>query len=306
MCRIASSSLPPARPSEWTGLAGLERLIQTPLAAQNGLKIIAVANQKGGVGKTTTAVNLGACLSAEGVATLVIDLDPQANATSALGHESVSGCSLYEPLVEGTPVEDKIQKTRFEHLHLLPADLDLAGVEIQIAQQENHLYRLRRTLEEFRKSGRFEYALLDCPPSLGILMTNALVAADELLIPLQCEYFALEGLEKIYGIMTQLQAEANPALRLNGVLMTMFDMRTNLSTQVVDNVRESLGSYVYETVIPRTVALSEAPSYGKPILEYEPSSRGAQAYRETALEFLRRQRGESVPQMGAQAEAETS
>jgi chromosome partitioning protein len=271
--------------------AGLGACRHNPEHACNTLKIIAIANQKGGVGKTTTAVNLAACLAAGGVRMLVVDFDPQANATSALGEETSNGRSIYEPLIEGVDVRDKIIQTQYGNLSLIPADLDLAGAEIEIARSEDHLVRARKTLEPLRHSDSFDFAFLDCPPSLGILMTNALAAADELLIPLQCEYFALEGLTKIMQIMEHLQGTVNERLKLNGILMTMFDTRTNLSTQVLEDVRGHLGDYVYQNVIPRTVRLSEAPSFGKPILYYDRHSSGAVAYSSMAGEFLQRQEG---------------
>ncbi len=253
------------------------------------MRIVAVANQKGGVGKTTTSVNLGAALAVHGVRILLIDLDPQGNATSAFGMQELEGESLYDPLVGNESIVQKIFPTRLNGLFLVPADLDLAGAEIEIARMDNHLTRLSKTLSVLRADGTFDFILIDCPPSLGILMTNALAAADEILTPIQCEYFALEGLVKIVRVVEQVRASgANPNVEIAGIVMTMFDGRTNLSSQVVAEVRKHFGERVYETVIPRTVRLSEAPSFGKTILEYDSSGGGARAYRQLALEFLKR------------------
>jgi chromosome partitioning protein len=253
------------------------------------MKIIAVANQKGGVGKTTTAVNLGCALAEENLRVLIIDLDPQGNATSSFGLQDLEGESLYDPLLGAAPIADKIIPTRVERVFMVPADLDLAGAEVEIARLDNHLTRLAETLAPLRADETFDFVLLDCPPSLGILMTNALAAADELLTPIQCEYFALEGLVKIVRIIEQVRdSGANPKLEIGGIVMTMFDSRTNLSTQVVADVRAHFGERVYETVIPRTVRLSEAPSFGKSILEYDSSGTGARAYRALAKEFIQR------------------
>jgi chromosome partitioning protein len=253
------------------------------------MKIIAIANQKGGVGKTTTAVNLGFALAEEGVRVLLIDLDPQGNATSSLGMQELEGESLYDPLLGGVSVAEKILPTRLPRLFIVPADLDLAGAEVEIARMNDHLIRLKETLQPLRADDTFDYVLLDCPPSLGILMTNALAAADELLTPIQCEYFALEGLVKIVRVIEQVrESGANDNLEIGGIVMTMFDSRTNLSAQVVADVREHFGERVYETVIPRTVRLSEAPSFGKSILEYDSNGTGARAYRALAKEFIQR------------------
>jgi chromosome partitioning protein len=253
------------------------------------MKIIAVANQKGGVGKTTTAVNLGWALAEQGVRVLIIDLDPQGNATSALGLQDVEDGSLYDCLLGGASVVDKVLPTRCDGLFLVPADLDLAGAEVEIARMNEHLTRLAATLTVLRNDQTFDFVLIDCPPSLGILMTNALAAADELLTPIQCEYFALEGLVKIVRVVEQVRnSGANDGLEIGGIVMTMFDSRTKLSAQVVSEVRSHFGERVYETVIPRTVRLSEAPSFGKSILEYDSRGTGAEAYRSLGREFIKR------------------
>ena len=255
------------------------------------MKIVAIANQKGGVGKTTTAVNLGAALAEKRERILVIDLDPQGNATSAFGMQELEAESLYDALLGGSSITETILPTRLDHLFLIPANLDLAGAEIEIARMNDHLTRLATALTTLRKDGTFDFVLIDCPPSLGILMTNALAAADEILTPIQCEYFALEGLVKIVRVVEQVRdSGANDQVEIGGIIMTMFDARTKLSGQVVQEVRQHFGERVYDTVIPRTVRLSEAPSFGKTILEYDSHGTGALAYRALAKEFLKRHR----------------
>lgn len=258
------------------------------------MRIISIANQKGGVGKTTTSVNLATCLAELGKRILLIDLDPQANTTSGLGMESAeAGGSLYEVLIGYSTVESKIVQTRFPNLSLVPADLDLAGAEIDLARGENHLSRLREVLQPLKHPPvAYDFAILDCPPSLGILMTSALAAADELLVPLQCEFFGLEGLSKIVTVLQQIrESGANPDVKIEGIVMTMHDARTNLSQQVIAEVRKHFDGTVYATIIPRNVRLGEAPSFGQPIIEYDPGSTGALAYRALADEFIRRRSG---------------
>ena len=253
------------------------------------MKIIAIANQKGGVGKTTTSVNLGASLAELGQRVLIVDLDPQGNATSAFGMQELETETLYDALLGDGTIVDKILPTRLENLFLVPANLDLAGVEIEIARMSDHLTRLKAALMVLRDDQTFDFVLLDCPPSLGILMTNALAAADEILTPIQCEYFALEGLVKIVRVVEQVRdSGANDSVEIAGIIMTMFDARTKLSGQVVQEVRQHFGERVYDSVIPRTVRLSEAPSFGRTILEYDGSGTGALAYRALGQEFLKR------------------
>lgn len=254
-------------------------------------KVIAIANQKGGVGKTTTAVNLAAAVAEQGHSVLLIDLDPQANASSALGLNDEEKGGLFRALMEEVPMVDLIMPTRLPHLSLIPANLDLAGAEIEIARKPQHLIQLRMLLEKLKEGSKhFDWIFLDAPPSLGILMSNALTAADEVLIPIQCEYYALEGLGKLTGVMDQLRQEGiNPTLALSGLLMTMFDARTNLSSAVMKDVRDHFQEVVFKTVIPRSIRISEAPSFTQTILEYDPKGPGAVAYRGLAKEFLERQ-----------------
>ena len=252
-------------------------------------KVIAVANQKGGVGKTTTAVNLAACVAALGKRVLLFDLDPQANATSAIGLEKIEGASAYHPLLGDGALLEKIQNSPFERLSVIPSEMDMCGADIELARVDNHLMRVTQALQPILSSDRFDLVLIDCPPSLGVLTLNAFAAADGLLVPLQCEYFALEGVSMLNRILTQLRDNGvNPRLELLGVVMTMFDSRTKLANQVVSEVREHFGERVFETMIPRSTRLAEAPSFGKPIIHYDKYSSGSAAYEVLAQEFVKR------------------
>ncbi|MCP5537571.1 MAG: ParA family protein [Akkermansiaceae bacterium] len=253
------------------------------------MKIVAIANQKGGVGKTTTAINLSAALAARGQRILLLDLDPQANATSGIGHEPDGRESMYYPLLGECAMEEKIIPSRLANLSLIPSGMDLAGVEIELARMDDHLMRLRGLLSGMKQHNGYDFCILDTPPSLGVLMTSALAAADEILIPLQCEWFGLEGLAKIVQVIEQIRdTGANPDVILEGILMTMYDGRTNLSRQVVEEVANYFPSQLYNTVIPRSIRIGEAPSHGITIFEHDPGGNGAQAYGGCADEFLTR------------------
>jgi chromosome partitioning protein len=252
-------------------------------------KVIAVANQKGGVGKTTTAVNLAACIAALGRPVLLFDLDPQANATSGVGLEKIEGASAYRVLLGDGDLSSKIQKTAFECLEIVPSEVDLCGADFELARAEDHLVRVARAVQPVVDSQRYNLILIDCPPALGVLTLNAFAASHGVLVPLQCEYYALEGISMLNRIMAQLHdTGVNPQLELNGVVMTMYDSRTRLSQQVVEEVREHFGEKVFETLIPRSTRLAEAPSFGKPIIHYDKYSAGSAAYELLAQEFLAR------------------
>ncbi len=249
--------------------------------------VLAIANQKGGVGKTTTAINLGAALAEAGQRTLVVDLDPQANATSGLGFDKGKvERSIYEGLIGASPAGAIVQPTSWPRLSLIPSAIRLAGAEIEMVGLLAREQRLRRVLEPVRPG--FDVILIDCPPSLGLLTVNALTAADGILIPIQCEYLALEALGQLTNTVALIRDNLNPFLRVAGIALTMYDARTNLAQQVVEEVRSHFPDVTFQAVVPRTVRLSEAPSYGQPILTYDPASRGAAAYRQLAAELIDR------------------
>jgi chromosome partitioning protein len=249
--------------------------------------VVALANQKGGVGKSTTTINLGAGLALQGERVLLVDIDPQANTTSGLGidRERLTR-TIYHVLVEDIPIEDVMEPTSMRDLFVLPSSIELAGAEIELVSLLARETRLRNAVEKVRAD--FDFILVDCPPSLGLLSINGLTAADEVMIPIQCEYYALEGVGLLMRNIGLVRQQLNPELEVEGMLLTMYDGRTTLSSDVVRQVREHFGDTTYRTVVPRTVRLSEAPSYGEPIEAFDPMSRGAIAYREVAREFRRR------------------
>lgn len=253
--------------------------------------VFTIANQKGGVGKTTTAVNLGAALARRHVHTLIVDMDPQANATSALGLEKQAGISIYGPLHGDGNVMEQVRPTNTPKLSIIPSEVDLAAIEVELSQRDDYLVQLRECLRPLRESGDYRVIILDCPPALGMLSMNGLATADHLLIALQTEYLAMEGLGQILEVVQQLRdAGVNPDLSLGGIIMTMFDQRTRLGNQVVDDVRahELLGEKVFNTLIPRSIRLGEAPSFGQTIFEYDANSAGALAYDALAKEAIKR------------------
>lgn len=249
-------------------------------------KIIAIANQKGGVGKTTTVVNLAAALSARKRAILVVDLDPQAHATLGLGLEKQQGISLYPVLLGEKPIEDVIQPTKWNNLNVIPSEVDLAGAELEFGAREDRLEMIRNALAPVRDAGAFDYIILDCPPSLGIVMTSSLVASDGVLIPIQAEFLAMDGLALITGSIERIRQSVNPSLDLNGIVFTMVNSQAKLTHDVMEEVRNHFGDKVYETAIPRNVRVSEAPSMGTPVVFLDPRSKGAESYKAFAWEFM--------------------
>lgn len=249
-------------------------------------KIIAIANQKGGVGKTTTSVNLAACLASLKKKVLLIDFDPQGNASSGTGVEKETiESSVYDVLINQIPMSDVYVETKTKNLWVCPANIDLAGAEVEMVSMENRNFLLKNALSSVKDS--FDYLIIDCPPSLGLLTLNAFAAADSLLVPIQCEYFALEGLSMMVKTVKDLKTSLNPELVFEGVLLTMYDSRTNLSNQVMEEVKKFFPDSVFKTVIPRNVRLSEAPGYGEPIITYDKFSKGARSYLKLAKEVLK-------------------
>jgi chromosome partitioning protein len=288
---VAPPEVAPESPTEDEGPEDETRVYPQPtaeeLAASMTLpRVISIANQKGGVGKTTTAVNLGAALAEIGYRVLVVDLDPQGNATTGLGisHRNVEG-SIYDVIMNDTPVDDCVEPTSVKNLFVCPATIDLAGAEIELVPAFSRELKLKRALQSARDD--YDFTLIDCPPSLGLLTVNGLAASDDVIVPIQCEYYALEGLGQLLRNVALVKSNLNPELEVRGIVLTMYDARTRLAVQVEAEVREHFGPKVYRTVVPRTVRISEAPSFGEPIIVFDPSSRGAIAYRELAKEVSR-------------------
>ena len=263
---------------------------QTPGQGARSRRVIALANQKGGVGKTTTAINLGTALAAIGENVLIVDLDPQGNASTGLGIDRKQRrLSTYHVMAGDSDLASAIQPTAVPRLSLAPSTMDLLGVELEIASSSDRVHRLRRALDQPGAVAAFSYVLIDCPPSLNLLTINALTASDAVLVPLQCEFFALEGLSQLLTTVEQVRVALNPQLTIQGIVLTMFDPRNNLSSQVVADVRSFMGDKVYETMIPRNVRVSEAPSHGKPVLLYDLKCAGSQAYLRLASEIIQRE-----------------
>jgi chromosome partitioning protein len=287
--REASPSQPTAEP-ESPQIVSLAARMEKPKPP----RVLAIANQKGGVGKTTTAINLGTALAAIGEEVLIVDLDPQGNASTGLGIDRRNRrCSTYDVLTGEAALRDAVLPTAVPRLSIAPSTLDLAGLELEISQARDRALRLRRALGALNSrpgAGNFAYVLVDCPPSLNLLTVNAMAAANAILVPLQCEFFALEGLSQLIKTVEQVKETLNPQLSIHGIVLTMHDARNNLSNQVVKDVRQFMGSKVYDTVIPRNVRVSEAPSYGKPVLVYDLKCVGSEAYLRLATEIIQREK----------------
>jgi chromosome partitioning protein len=258
-------------------------------------RILALANQKGGVGKTTTAINLGTALAATGEYVLIVDLDPQGNASTGLGIDRKHReCSTYDVLIGEARLRESIQPTAVPRLHIAASTMDLSGLELELGAERDRAFRLRNALAVLNGTNPVEqaytYVLIDCPPSLNLLTVNAMAASDAILVPLQCEFFALEGLSQLLQTVEQVRSTLNPNLTIHGIVLTMFDSRNNLSNQVVADVRQFMGNKVYDTMIPRNVRISEAPSYGKPVLVYDLKCVGSEAYLKLATEVIQRER----------------
>src|ERR1700754_4516585 len=269
--------------------------LATPRAPSRPARVLAIANQKGGVGKTTTAINLGTALAAIGEHVLIVDLDPQGNASTGLGIDrKTRQYSTYDVLTGEAPLRDAVMPTVVPRLSIAPSTLDLSGLELQIGQERNRAYRLRTALGPLNigqpDAPDFSYVLVDCPPSLNLLTVNAMAAANAILVPLQCEFFALEGLSQLLQTVEQVKTTLNPDLSIHGIVLTMFDARNNLSNQVVADVREFMGPKVYDPIIPRNVRVSEAPSHGKPVLVYDLKCVGSEAYLRLATEIIQREK----------------
>jgi len=264
-------------------------------AAPGHPRILALANQKGGVGKTTTAINLGTALAAIGERVLIVDLDPQGNASTGLGIDRRNrNCSTYDVLIGEAPLRDAVVPTAVPRLHIAASTMDLSGLELELGSTRDRAYRLRDAIAALNTNAAppsdYTYVLIDCPPSLNLLTVNAMAASDAILVPLQCEFFALEGLSQLLQTVEQVRSTLNPNLSIHGIVLTMFDSRNNLSNQVVADVRQFMGSKVYNTMIPRNVRISEAPSYGKPVLVYDLKCVGSEAYLKLATEVIQRER----------------